>query len=88
MISPYLESILEIFATLIVFSLCMAGLGIGAIASKSGLIKSCGSDPLIDGKGQVFSCGACPKKEATVCPTDNPLAALAQIAYPSKDLHK
>ena len=77
---------MEVFATLLVFVLCMVGLGTGILLSQSGLRGTCGSDPILNKKGEALTCGACPKKEAEVCPTDDPLVALAQIANPSKDL--
>ena len=76
----------EILATLLVFALCMAGLGVGIILSQSGLRGTCGSDPILNKKGEALTCGACPKKEAEVCPSDDPLVALAQIGSPTRDL--
>jgi len=78
---------LEFLATLIVFGLCMAGLGVGVLLSQRGLRGTCGSDPILNKKGEAMSCGVCPKKEAEVCPSDDPLIALAQIGNPSRDLH-
>ena len=77
---------MELLATLLVFGLCMAGLGMGVLLSQRGLRGTCGSDPILNKKGEAVTCGACPKKEAAVCPSDDPLVALAQIANPSKDL--
>lgn len=78
---------MEFVAVTVLFALCMFGLGIGVVLSQQGLRGTCGSDPIKNRKGETLNCGACPKKEAEVCPSDDPLVALAQIANPSKKLH-
>lgn len=53
---------MEIVAAMVVFMLCMAGLGLGVILAQRGLRGTCGSDPLKNKKGEDLTCGACPKK--------------------------
>ncbi len=73
--------------TLVLFGLCMAGMAVGVLVSDRELQGSCGG--VVDAQGHdVVSCGACAKKEAEVCPSDDPLVALAQIAHPNPDHHR
>lgn len=78
---------MEILMTMLIFGLCMSGLGLGVLFSQKGLRGTCGSDPIMNKKGEALTCGVCPKKEAEVCPSDDPMVALAQIANPTKHLH-
>ncbi|MCB9681297.1 MAG: hypothetical protein H6733_07465 [Alphaproteobacteria bacterium] len=73
--------------TLVLFALCMVGLGIGLIVANRGLQRSCGGGDLVTGDGDVIACGACAKKEAEVCPSDDNLVRLAQIAHPNPRHH-
>lgn len=70
-----------LLVTFVFFALSMAGLGIGTIVAGRRLKGSCGAD-VVAPDGEVIACGACPKKEQEVCPTDDKLVALAQIGYP------
>jgi hypothetical protein len=78
---------MEILLTLVVFAFCMAGLGIGVITSGRRLRGSCGGEEVVDAQGNALSCGACPKKEREVCPSDDPIVALAQIGHPNPRHH-
>jgi hypothetical protein len=74
---------MEIVLTLVLFALAMGGMALGVIFSNRALRGSCGGESVRNGQGEVISCGACPKKESEVCPTDEPLVALAQIGHPN-----
>ena len=69
------------------FSLFFAAMSIGVIVSGRNLKGSCGGDTVMDANGNPLSCGACPKKEQEVCPSDDPLVALAQIGNPNPRHH-
>lgn len=69
------------------FGLAMAGLGVGVLLSDRTLKGSCGGEEVLGPDGNPLSCGACPKKEAEVCPSDDPLVALARIANPNPRNH-
>ena len=64
------------------FSLCFAGMAVGVLFSDRALRGSCGGESVRGPGGEALSCGACPKKAHAVCPSDDPLVALAQIAHP------
>lgn len=73
--------------TLVLFGLCMAGLGVGLMLQGRALQGSCGG--VVDKNGDdLVSCGVCSKKEAEVCPSDDPLVALAQIGHPNPEHHR
>ncbi|MEZ4237868.1 MAG: hypothetical protein R3F59_17310 [Myxococcota bacterium] len=72
---------MEILLTIAVFGLAMGGLGIGLIAGRA-LRGSCGGLSAVGPDGEPMSCGACPKREAEVCPSDDPVVAAARRAYP------
>lgn len=78
---------MEIFLATAVFGLAMAGLSVGVIFSDRRLRGSCGGDSVLGPDGNPLSCGACPKKAAEVCPSDDPLIALARISHPNPDGH-
>jgi hypothetical protein len=67
--------------TLVLFALCMVGLGIGVLLQGRLLSRSCGAD-IVDARGESVACGVCAKKEQEICPSDDNLVKLAQIAYP------
>lgn len=70
--------------TLGIFALCMTGMALGLILSNRALSGSCGGVMNADGE-EVVSCGVCSKKEAELCPSDDPLVALAQISHPNPE---
>jgi len=78
---------MTILITMAMFALCMAGLGVGLMLQGRELQGSCGG--VVDQHGDdLVSCGVCSKKEADVCPSDDPLVALAQIAHPNPEHHR
>ena len=79
---------MEIILALVIFGLAMGGMAIGVIVSNRSLRGSCGGDSIRNAHGEEVSCGACPKKEVEVCPTDEPLVALAQIGHPNPAHHR
>ena len=78
---------MQILIVALFFSACFAAMALGVLVSNRELKGSCGgadpNGPLSD----VVSCGACAKKEAEVCPSDDPLVGLAQIAHPNPRHH-
>jgi hypothetical protein len=74
---------MELVLTLAVFGTAMLGMSVGVIVSNRRLRGSCGGPDVVTSSGDAMSCGACPKKEAEVCASDDPLIALAQIANPN-----
>jgi len=79
---------MEIILALGVFAVAMTGMAVGVILSNRALRGSCGGESVRNGDGEVLSCGACPKKESDVCPSDEPLVALAQIGNPNPKHHR
>lgn len=78
---------MEIVLAIGFFGLCMGAMGVGTMMSGRRLRGSCGGDAVIGADGREISCGACPKKESEICPSDDPLVALAQIAHPNPEKH-
>ena len=78
---------MELLLATAIFGLAMAGLGVGVIFSNRTLKGSCGGEEVLGPDGNPLSCGACPKKEAEVCPSDDPLIALARIGHPTPRDH-
>ncbi len=74
--------------TLGLFGAAMSVMAIGVIVSDRSLRGSCGGGEIHDAHGDVIACGACSKKANDVCPTDEPLVALAQIAHPNPRHHR
>ena len=77
----------ELLLTLAVFGVCMLGMAIGVIARGRNLRGSCGGVEVMGTDGDPLSCGACPKSEAELCPSDDPLVALAQVGHPDPVQH-
>lgn len=73
-----------ILVAVVLFALCFAAMSIGVIVSDLQLRGSCGGDSVVGPDGAPMSCGSCPKKEVEICPSDDPLIALAQIGNPSR----
>ena len=69
---------MEILFALAIFAICMIGLGIGILIKGKAMSGSCHSVAV---NGQDSECG-CGRKERKICPTDEPLVALAQISHP------
>ncbi len=74
---------MEVLLAAVLFGLAMAGMGIGVILGDRKLRGSCGGEEVLGPDGNPLSCGACPRKEAEICPTDDPLVALARIGHPN-----
>lgn len=79
---------MEIVLTMGIFGIAMAGMGIGVMFSNRSLRGSCGGPEIVTANGEALSCGACPRNESDVCPSDEPLVALAQIAHPNPRHHR
>jgi hypothetical protein len=77
---------LTVLATVALFGLLFAAMSIGVILSSRALKGSCGGDPVRGPDGLPMICGVCPSKENDVCPSDNPLAAIAMIGNPARTL--
>jgi len=78
---------MTLLLTLGIFAVAMAGMGVGLLLQGRLLRGSCGGPQVLDPGGDPLSCGACPKKEAEVCPSDDPLVALARISHPNPRSH-
>lgn len=76
---------MEVLLATAVFGLAMAGMGVGVIFSNRNLRGSCGGPGVVTASGDPLSCGACPKSEAELCPSDDPLVRLAQIGHPNPE---
>jgi hypothetical protein len=72
---------MEVLLTVVVFGAAMAGLGLGLIGGRR-LRGSCGGLSAVGPDGDPMTCGACPKREAEVCPSDDPVVAAARVGYP------
>jgi hypothetical protein len=82
---------MEIVAAIVFFGLCFAGLAVGVIVSDRELKGSCGGEggEIVDRDGNVIvACGVCVKKDVDVCPTDNDLVRIGQIAHPNPKHHR
>ena len=79
---------MEIFLGIVVFGLAMAGMSVGVLLSDRRLRGSCGGVGVVSHGGDELSCGACPKADAELCPSDEPLVQLAQIGHPNPREHR
>ncbi len=76
---------MEILLALGIFGISFFLLSIGVIFKKKELhAGSCGSKLIV--KGEELTCGACPSKEAEVCPGGDQegFATMAQIGNPTR----
>ncbi|MEZ4317496.1 MAG: (Na+)-NQR maturation NqrM [Myxococcota bacterium] len=76
---------MELVLAVGLFATAMAGMSLGVIVSNRKLQSSCGGVAALD--GAESSCGACGKKAAEMCPSDDDLVRLAQIAHPNPAHH-
>lgn len=76
---------MELVLALGLFGCAMGGLSIGVILSDRVLSGSCGGAARLD--EAAGACGACGKKQAEMCPSDDALVQLAQIAHPNPQHH-
>lgn len=72
----------QILLVVLFFAACMAAMAIGVIVNQRELQGSCGGAGEALHEVHGVSCGVCSKKDAEVCPSDDPLVALAQIGHP------
>ena len=79
---------MELILAMGVFAVAMLGMGLGVLVSDRSLRGSCGGPEVVTSGGESLSCGACPRNEAEVCPSDDPLVRLAQIAHPHPRHHR
>lgn len=76
-----------ILVTMAFFALFITAMSIGLIVKGKILQGSCGGvQPLAEKAG--FECGLCVKKDNDVCPTENPLVAVATIGNPNRTLRE
>jgi len=76
---------MEILLAIILFGSAFFLLSIGVLFTKKSLrAGSCGSG--IHVKGEELSCGACPAKQAEICPSGDKegYSTIAQIGNPSR----
>ena len=79
---------MEIVLTFAFFALAMIGMSIGVIISNRRLQGSCGGIAALEDDHGDASCGACGKKAAAMCPTDDELVRIAQLAHPNPVHHR
>lgn len=75
---------MELILAMAVFGGAMAAMSIG-VAGGRYLRGSCGGAESLGPDGEPLGCGACPRKEAEVCPSDDPVVAAARLGYPGLD---
>ena len=75
-----------VLLTVGLFALMLVGMSIGIILSNRRLKGTCGGEEVRGPDGLPMLCGACPKKSNDVCPTDNPLAAVAMVGNPARTI--
>jgi len=78
---------MELVLSTAIFAVAMAGMGVGVLVSDRRLAGSCGGEAVLGPDGNPLNCGACPKNEAELCPSDDPLVRLAQIGHPNPSEH-
>lgn len=79
---------MELIAAVVLFGACFAAMSVGVVLSNKELRGSCGGVALHDADGDPLSCGACPRQEREICPSDEPLVRLAQIGHPNPRHHR
>jgi len=79
---------MELLLAMSVFGLAMLGMSVGVILSDRSLRGSCGGPHVVTADGEPLSCGACPRSEAEVCPSDDELVRIAQIGHPNPAHHR
>lgn len=74
---------MEILMTFLIIGICFFLLSIGLIFNGKKIRGSCGGEQ-IKVKGEVLECGACPKKEAQICESedDTGFVRLAKQGHP------
>lgn len=79
---------MEILLSVGLFAVAMLGMSVGVLFKGQDLRGSCGGGEVHDEQGESMSCGACPKAEKELCPSDDPLVLLAQIGHPNPIDHR
>ncbi|MDA0321153.1 MAG: hypothetical protein O2923_00345 [Verrucomicrobia bacterium] len=74
--------LLLMLVVLVAFGLCFAAMAVGVLIRGRAMRGGCSSDPVIDDDGRLASCGVCPKKEISLCETDDEtgLAGVASLS--------
>ena len=76
---------MEILLSFGIFLVLFVLMSIGVIFSNRIMRGSCGGPEVLDSKGEVLSCGACPKKEKDICTSENEYAKIASVSFNPKD---
>ncbi len=79
---------MEMILAVAVFAVAMLSMGVGVLLSDRSLRGSCGGPGIHTEDGDTLSCGACPRNEAEVCPSEDPFVRIAQIAHPNPRHHR
>ncbi len=79
---------MELLLTMGILGLGMGAMAIGVIVKGQRLRGSCGGPDVLTTDGDPLSCGACPKAEAELCPSDDNLIRIAQISHPDPTHHR
>jgi hypothetical protein len=79
---------MEFFLTMSIFGVAMTGMALGVIVKGQRLRGSCGGPEVVTSSGDPLSCGACPKNEAELCPSEDNLIRLSQIGHPDPTHHR
>lgn len=78
----------QMLLIMLFFGACMAVMAIGVVVNNRELQGSCGGAGEALHEAHGIACGVCVKKDAEICPSDDPLVALAQIANPNPKHHR
>lgn len=76
-----------ILLVMLFFGACMGAMAIGVVLSDRALQGSCGGAGEALAEAHGVQCGVCSKKDAEICPSDDPLVALAQLGNPNPKHH-
>ena len=74
-----------VVASLLVFVGAFFLLGVGVLLGRAPLKGSCGG---VAGDGDDGECGVCTRKEAALCPSEQPLVQIAQVTHPNPKHHR
>lgn len=79
---------MEILMTFLIFVGCFLLLSVGLIFNGKRIRGSCGGNQ-VKIKGETLECGACPKKEAQICESEDETGflRLAKQAHPGGNHH-
>jgi hypothetical protein len=61
-------------------------MGVGVMFSRPAIRGTCGGDT-VEHDGEALSCGACPRKQSEICPSDDAIVKLATISHPNPSVH-